>query len=96
MTTAKTSAGAAATAASTASPSTASTTTPTFIVGRDGSGAADRALEFSASRARNRHGRVHVVCGLKQLPFGFLLQEALAERSMVRKTETDQPLPCGA
>ncbi|MEO9148659.1 MAG: hypothetical protein ABI212_04680 [Burkholderiaceae bacterium] len=54
--------------ASTASPSTrsasaaptGSATGPTSIVGYEGNTAADRALEFSASRARDRNGQVHV------------------------------------
>lgn len=64
--------------------------TDTFIVGFDGSGAAQRAVEFAAARAKLANAKLHLVQVLEWSPYSFHTPDELAERHKRREQELDR------
>lgn len=60
---------------------------PKFIVGFDGSGAAQRALDFAAERATATNGSVVIAHVLEWSPYSFLTPSEIEERHVRRKEE---------
>lgn len=60
---------------------------PSWVVGYDGSGAAQRAVEHAAAQARVHGMRVLLVHVLEWSPYSFLTPEELAERHKRREQE---------
>ncbi len=64
--------------------------TDTFIVGFDGSDAAQRAVDFAAARAKLANAKLHLVQVLEWSPYSFHTPEELAERHKRREQELDR------
>ena len=58
-----------------------------FVVGYDGSEAANRALDFAVGRAKSQGGSVLIAHVLEWSPYSFLTPEELAERHKRRGEE---------
>ncbi len=64
--------------------------TDIFIVGFDGSDAAQRAVDFAAARAKLAKAKLHLVQVLEWSPYSFHTPEELAERHKRREQELDR------
>jgi nucleotide-binding universal stress UspA family protein len=58
-----------------------------FVVGYDGSDAANRALDFAVDRAKSQGGSVVIAHVLEWSPYSFLTPKELEERHMRRNEE---------
>lgn len=64
--------------------------TDIYIVGFDGTGQAQRAVNFAAERAKQSDAHVHLVHILEWSPYSFHTPEELAERHKRREQELDR------
>jgi nucleotide-binding universal stress UspA family protein len=59
----------------------------TYVVGYDGTKAAQRAVKFAAARAKNSGATIHLVYVLEWSPYAFLTPQELDERHKRREEE---------